>query len=252
MNVQQLIYEQLNGDFLAGDAFLCLQLAVSLQDHKEAVKAGMRCMDLARHLETKCHKDPAHQPAPETVPDEGICGRCSGTNIVWYADSPLWNATVRMADGRDEYPFLCPVCFAELAEERGHAPSGIWSLKLDQYQTAPETVEESRHNVAISVGIDTEVCQDWHGAVREMRTGTPNSAMSAVIAPTPSTPGWLDKAAEALAEKHVDSDEEIYQWGGGRWCVMDGKTFCWNARECEWNESTMLPEQLRQDGTRTN
>lgn len=99
---------------------------------------------------------------------------------------------------------------------------------------------------------ETVVCQDWHGAVREMRSGTPNIAMSAVIAPTPSTPGWLDKAAEALAEKHVDSDEEIYQWGGGRWCVMDDKTWCWNARECAWNESTMLPEQLRQDGTRTN
>lgn len=99
---------------------------------------------------------------------------------------------------------------------------------------------------------ETVVCQDWHRAVREIRTGTPNSAMSAVIAPTPSTPGWMDKAAETLAEKRIDSVDEIYQWGGGRWQISNDKTFCWNARECAWNESTTTPQQLRQDGTRVN
>lgn len=160
-NINQVIEEYYGNAWDCGDVLICLKEAHELCDPVKARAAAMRCYDVARRLERRQRKDPAHQPAPETV-----------------------------------------------------------------------------------------VCQDWHGAVREMRTGTPNSAMSADIAPTPSTPGWLDKAAETLVEKHVDSDEEIYQWGGGRWCVMDGKTWCWNARECEWNESTMLPEQLRQDGTR--
>lgn len=58
---------------------------------------------------------------------EHRCGRCSGRNIVWFAPAPLWNAVVRRADGSDEWPVLCPICFAQLAEERGHVTSA-WEL----------------------------------------------------------------------------------------------------------------------------
>jgi hypothetical protein len=61
----------------------------------------------------------------ETTTDErreGRCDRCEREYCAnWSADSPLWNAVVRggCINGREEYRFLCPNCFMELAEDRG-------------------------------------------------------------------------------------------------------------------------------------
>lgn len=59
---------------------------------------------------------------------EGLCDRCGGVNVVWWADHDLWNATGR-TDGADEWPFLCPSCFAVVAEQRGVVPAHtVWKM----------------------------------------------------------------------------------------------------------------------------
>lgn len=50
---------------------------------------------------------------------ELLCMSCGVEYPVWYADNDLWNATVRHADGSDEWDFLCPTCFMGLAARRG-------------------------------------------------------------------------------------------------------------------------------------
>jgi hypothetical protein len=67
MNTLDVIDQFLNSDYAAGDAFACLAQAVQLGDPTLAAKAGMRCYDVSRRLESKQRKDPAHKPAPETV-----------------------------------------------------------------------------------------------------------------------------------------------------------------------------------------
>ena len=61
--------------------------------------------------------DPDRCACGEWKPDEERCQRCGHANPVWYAPNEVWNATVRK-DGADEWGFLCPPCFAELAESR--------------------------------------------------------------------------------------------------------------------------------------
>lgn len=68
------------------------------------------------------------EPARTAARHEGRCDRCGGVNVVWWADHDLWNATVR-TDGVDEWPFLCPSCFATVVEERGVAPATtVWKM----------------------------------------------------------------------------------------------------------------------------
>lgn len=62
---------------------------------------------------------------------ESRCDRCGGVNPVWHAPHDLWNAAVR-TDGADEWPFLCPSCFATVAEERGVVSDRtVWALVPD-------------------------------------------------------------------------------------------------------------------------
>lgn len=58
-------------------------------------------------------------------PRECWCERCDRAYPVWVTTNPLWNRVIREA-GNDE-PFLCPTCFALLAEERGVVPTA-WVL----------------------------------------------------------------------------------------------------------------------------
>lgn len=52
-------------------------------------------------------------------PRELLCMICDHEYPVWFAPNDLWNRVVRRPDGSDEWPFLCPTCFANLAVERG-------------------------------------------------------------------------------------------------------------------------------------
>jgi len=52
-------------------------------------------------------------------PRELLCMLCDADYPVWFAPNDLWNRVVRREDGSDEWPFLCPTCFARKAVERG-------------------------------------------------------------------------------------------------------------------------------------
>lgn len=52
-------------------------------------------------------------------PRELLCMLCDADYPVWFAPNDLWNAVVRLPDGSDKWPFLCPTCFAKQASGRG-------------------------------------------------------------------------------------------------------------------------------------
>lgn len=56
------------------------------------------------------------------------CGRRHG--VVWFAPSEVWNAVMREGDrGKpDEFGFCCPICFMQLADERGVGTT-IWEVR---------------------------------------------------------------------------------------------------------------------------
>lgn len=83
---------------------------------------------------TRVNGAEALEDAPKE-PRECWCEHCDRAYPVWVAPSILWNAVVRApADAAGEVePFLCPTCFAMLAESRGVVPTA-WVL-------APETPE---------------------------------------------------------------------------------------------------------------
>lgn len=60
-------------------------------------------------------------PSADCDRPEATCERCGRPNIVWFADSILWNL-VNPAEG-----ILCPVCFAQQAEANGIVPTA-WKL----------------------------------------------------------------------------------------------------------------------------
>ena len=66
-----------------------------------------------------------HEHAPDcwtrdkspSIPDshpEAFCQECGRRNVVWFAPSDIWNATMGGGQG-----ILCPVCFIEAAESAG-------------------------------------------------------------------------------------------------------------------------------------
>lgn len=52
-------------------------------------------------------------------PQECVCMLCGVDYPVWFAPVELWNRVVRLADGSDRWPFLCPTCFGKRAEADG-------------------------------------------------------------------------------------------------------------------------------------
>lgn len=59
---------------------------------------------------------PVRDPAPPDEPEhpEAFCQQCRRRNVVWFAPSDIWNATMGGGQG-----ILCPVCFIEAAERAG-------------------------------------------------------------------------------------------------------------------------------------
>lgn len=84
-------------------------------------------------VQGKTQADFDHQRAngwPDFHPED-FCHRCGRPNIVWHADSEVWNSVMRSSG--HEAPWLwneiiCPCCFAELAEACGRGRS--WRLEM--------------------------------------------------------------------------------------------------------------------------
>ena len=84
---------------------------------------------------------------------EHRCGRCGGRNTIWYADSDVWN---RVAGN---YSILCPICFCELGEEAGIAPTA-WRLSLEGDDPEVSKLRVALHNrLEESAGVTREVVQ---------------------------------------------------------------------------------------------
>lgn len=85
--------------------------------------------------------------AERTEHHERTCRRCNGRNMAngrWAAASPLWNAIMRdgSIDGEWKYnEIICPLCFAELAEEQGIATD--WRVDARTVNVELETVTPS-------------------------------------------------------------------------------------------------------------
>ena len=53
---------------------------------------------------------------------ESKCQRCGGRNLLsWCVANATWNEIVA-----ERWNILCPICFAELAEQKGKAPTAWW------------------------------------------------------------------------------------------------------------------------------
>lgn len=65
---------------------------------------------------------------------EDFCMECKRPNIVWHADSPIWNLVMRRGDAPE--PILCPACFGKRAISHGIES---WKLIPDPilYPAAP-------------------------------------------------------------------------------------------------------------------
>lgn len=74
-------------------------------------------------------------------PEEGRCDRCGRPYPVWYAPNEVWNGVVRLPDGSDQYPFLCPSCFVELGAVF-EFDEAIWRVAPDGLPTERERALE--------------------------------------------------------------------------------------------------------------
>jgi len=66
------------------------------------------------------------QQKPRGKHIESTCQRCGGRNLLaWYADNDTWNEVTD-----DMASIICPICFGEIAKERGLAPTA-WRLSRE-------------------------------------------------------------------------------------------------------------------------
>jgi hypothetical protein len=93
---------------------------------------------------TPCATTTPHDRHSSDEGPEATCRRCGGPNITWSAPSPLWNAVMRGGDINADDDFggiVCPVCFGQLAQERGVA--SMWRLDAEHVQVKLPTVTPS-------------------------------------------------------------------------------------------------------------
>ena len=55
----------------------------------------------------------------DTKIPELLCMICDRDYPVWYAPDDLWNPVMRLPDGSDRWPFVCPTCFTLEATKAG-------------------------------------------------------------------------------------------------------------------------------------
>jgi len=80
----------------------------------------------------------------EREPRELLCEICDRDYPVWFAPSDLWNRVIRggTKGGDEMYAFLCPTCFATLAEIAGVETTG-WMLTTEQPDVSALHIERS-------------------------------------------------------------------------------------------------------------
>jgi hypothetical protein len=79
---------------------------------------------------------------------ELLCEYCLADYPVWFTPNKFWNKVIRREDGTDRWQFLCPSCFANLAERMGIVPTA-WMLTTEEAHK--QEVEEARRELAIQV-----------------------------------------------------------------------------------------------------
>lgn len=118
---------------------------------EQAVNEGIRGEMTWAGLHNHPNHDVIAEPDPSRQTDgttdghpESTCRRCGRTNIAWTAPSPLWNEVMRGGNinGVDRFSgIVCPVCFAQLAEEAGVARH--WRFYSDRVHVELATVTPS-------------------------------------------------------------------------------------------------------------
>jgi hypothetical protein len=66
------------------------------------------------------------------IAEHESCHRCGGSNITWFAPSPLWNLVMRGNDINGDAlhdDLVCVPCFVFLAAEAG--VEGVWRVSVD-------------------------------------------------------------------------------------------------------------------------
>jgi hypothetical protein len=91
---------------------------------------------LRRHDEYRAALARQDTETPEHPEDH--CQRCGRANVSWFAPSPLWNEVMGGEAG-----IVCPVCFAQLATERGIDTTWRFEPETRPYAALSETRHDS-------------------------------------------------------------------------------------------------------------
>lgn len=107
----------------------------------------MACDAISEDKERRDRKPGGSAPieSPDDEDPERICHRCGGPNVhAWTAPSPLWNQVMRDGDINGPWKYneiICPVCFAQLAEEQGIA--SFWRFYAERVHVELATTTPS-------------------------------------------------------------------------------------------------------------
>lgn len=103
---------------------------------------------------------------------ELTCDICGRDHAVWSAPNDVWNAVCRWPDGSDKWPFLCPTCFMNEAEEKGLGSS--WRL------VPTDALEQANTELAsLRAGLEEFVNLEWEPSPTR-RGSTPRDTFIAV------------------------------------------------------------------------
>lgn len=102
--------------------------ALAISDRADGCVPKSRALRIREIAHRTCWpEDAADVPAEDAEMWCERCGRRHG--VVWFAPSEVWNAVMRegVRANPDEFGFCCPICFMQLADERGVGTT-IWEV----------------------------------------------------------------------------------------------------------------------------
>lgn len=114
---------------------------------------------------------------------EDFCHQCGQRNLVWWADSELWNAaTAGLARGQMEV--LCPSCFAA-GWEAATGLSVIWELRLDRRSRELDSEQPLVDDETLTIAVESSTQAERRRAIdlfHMARRGDPNTINAIVEA----------------------------------------------------------------------